>query len=105
MDQYLSNSSRKRIRENKNDEFEVDNVAGPSSSCETDSNYNKMQNYLLDGKFYKIISVEGSKMSVSCQTCSKKIIPYSNSSRNLLSQYKVSVSLYYSENIFKFNIN
>lgn len=48
------------------------------------------QNYLLDGKYYKIVSVNELKMVVSCQQCSKTIIAHSNSMGNLLSHYKVS---------------
>lgn len=90
MDKYLN----KRKHDNTIDECEIDNgdnVAGPSQSSKMESAENKIQNYLLDGKYYKIVSVEGTKISASCQLCSKKIIAYNNSTGNLLSHYKVSI--------------
>lgn len=52
------------------------------------------QNYLLDGKFYNIVSVNKLKMIVSCQQYSKQIIAHSNSTGNLLRHYKVSFNNY-----------
>jgi len=78
---------------NTEDVSEIDTnvyTAGSFKSSETESNY-KIENYLLDGKYYKIISVDGTKISATCLLCSKKIIAYSNSTGNLLSHYKVSI--------------
>lgn len=91
MDKYLN---KRKHEDNTIDESEIyngDNVAGPFQSSEMESTENKVQNYLLDGKYYKIISVEGTKIFATCQLCSKKIIAYNNSTGNLLSHYKVSI--------------
>ncbi|KAE9533460.1 hypothetical protein AGLY_009098, partial [Aphis glycines] len=66
-----------------------DYVAESFKSSENETESLKIQNYLLDGKYYKILSVEGAKISAACQLCSKKIISYSNSTGNLLSHYKL----------------
>jgi len=73
---------RKRNHEDSDDDK---NVFVPKSSVESDSptTDNEMRNYLLDGKYFKINSVNGTRMNVTCQNCSKQIIAYSNSTGNL----------------------
>ncbi|XP_025202226.1 uncharacterized protein LOC112599519 [Melanaphis sacchari] len=96
MDKFISSCPRgKRTYE---DDFDADDPIlghpGPSQLETPRSTTNKTtiidgtQNYLLDGKYYKIVSVNESKMVVSCQQCSKQIIAHSNSTGNLLSHYK-----------------
>jgi hypothetical protein len=63
------------------------------------------ENYLLDGKYFKKISNTGSKMSVTCLNCTKKIIAYSGSTGNLLSHYKVSVISKYFELYYLISYN
>ena len=48
--------------------------------------------YLFDG-FFKIISLEGNKLSALCQNCSKVLNGSINSSGNFLSHYKVCIIL------------
>lgn len=100
MEKYL-NKSNKRIYEEVNTTEDIsenidtnDYVAGSSKSSENEIESFKIQNYLLDGKYYKMLSVEGTKISAVCQLCTKKIIAYSNSTGNLLSHLKVS-NIYY----------
>jgi len=90
MDKDLNKRKHEDNTVNESEIDDGDNVAGPSQSSEMESTENKIQNYLLDGKYYKIISVEGTKISAICQLCSKRIIAYNNSTGNLLSHYKVS---------------
>lgn len=101
MDKFVncvSRPRRKRIHsdENEDDEDLIDDqgldcpVEPEPSPVSTNVPIVSAQNYLLDGKYYKIISINGSKMIVSCQNCSKTINAHSTSTGNLLSHYKVS---------------
>jgi len=47
----------------------------------------------LFNEFYKILSLEGNKLSLSCQNCSKIVNGSINSSGNFLSHYKVCIIL------------
>lgn len=103
MDKFVT-SFRSLKRKYEDNEFETDNPEPsvrererePDIQDNTSSKINaaiidEKENYLLDGKFFKKISNTGSKMSVTCLNCTKKIIAYSGSTGNLLSHYKVSV--------------
>lgn len=100
MNKFILSHPRKRSCEDE--EFEVDNPALFKSCEKTDSLLNiiqstienisndKSQNYLLDSKYFKIVTVNGPKLLVSCQNCHKQITAHSNFTGNLLSHYKVS---------------
>jgi len=100
MDKIISSYPRgKRTYEENLDDVEDDSLGDPGPSkrivLETLGSNEKTiidetQNYLLDGKYYKIVSVNELKMVVSCQKCSKTIIAHPNSTGNLLSHYMVS---------------
>lgn len=102
MDKFITAYPRgKRSHEDSEDDFDfkADDLghghSGPSKviivSDPKTSTIDETKNYLLDGKYYKIVSrINESKMVVSCQQCSKQIIAHSNSIENLLSHYKVS---------------
>lgn len=102
MDKFISSHPRgKRTHEDNDnhDDIADDSLGDPGPSKrivpETPGSNEKTvidltQNYLLDGKYYKIVSVNELKMVVSCQQCSKTIFAHSNSTGNLLSHYKVS---------------
>jgi hypothetical protein len=49
----------------------------------------------LFNDFYKVLAVEGKKLSVICQNCQKSVNESINSSRNFLSHIKVSFCIYY----------
>lgn len=99
MDRYIT-SSRPLKTHFEDNEFETDNPEPSNREHESDiqiqdlssiinPTIDKKQNYLLDGKFLKIISNTGLKISVIYLNCSKQII--SGSTGNLLSHYKVSL--------------
>jgi len=100
MDKFISSHPRsKRTYEDNLDDVLDNSLGDPGPSKrivpETPGSNKKTiidetQNYLLDGKYYKIVSVNELKMVVSCQQCLKTIIAHSNSTGNLLSHYKVS---------------
>jgi len=83
MDKYVT-SFRSLKRQYEDNEFETDNPEPtvperePEIQDNTSSKINaaidEKENYLLDGKFFKKISSTGSKMSVTCLNCTKKII-------------------------------
>jgi len=49
----------------------------------------------LFNDFYKVLNVEGKKLSVICQNCQKVVNGSTNSSGNFLSHIKVSFCIYY----------
>jgi len=57
----------------------------------TDNLINTSKLKYLFNEFYKIISLEGNKLSASCQNCSKIVNGSINSSGNFLSHYKVCI--------------
>lgn len=73
-------------RTNKRSHEETENEDDPSNVSLSDVPKLK---YLFD-EFYKVISINGSKLSASCQNCSKIISGSTSSSGNLLSHIKVS---------------
>lgn len=116
MDKFVT-SFRSLKRQYEDNEFETDNP-GPSerererepdiqdnTSSKMNATIDEKENYLLDGKFFKKISNTGSKMSVICLNCNKKIIAYSGSTGNLLSHYKVSVISKYFEFYYLISYN
>jgi hypothetical protein len=52
----------------------ISKTAGCTITTKENTIIEETQNYLLDGKFYKIVSVKESKMVVLCQHCKKKKI-------------------------------
>lgn len=67
------------------------------SSTQTSESTNQLINtsklkYLFD-EFFKIISLDGNKLSALCQNCSKVVGGSINSSGNFLSHYKVCIIL------------
>ncbi|XP_060863443.1 uncharacterized protein LOC132940058 [Metopolophium dirhodum] len=98
MNKFIT-SFRSLKRQHEDNEFETDNP-GPSEreresdiqdnniSSKINATIDEKENYPLDGKFFKKISNTGSKMSVTCLNCTKKIIAYSGSTGNLLNHYK-----------------
>lgn len=50
-----------------------ESVPGPSIES-TNIEVLKIQNYFLAGKYLKIVSVNDTKMCITCQSCSKQII-------------------------------
>lgn len=57
----------------------------------TDNLINTSKLKYLFNEYYKIISLEGNKLSASCQNCSKIVNGSINSSGNFLSHYKVCI--------------
>lgn len=51
--------------------------------------------YLFDGEFYKIVSIDGIKVSAICTICSKTICGHKTSTGNFLNHIKVSGFIIY----------
>jgi hypothetical protein len=54
----------------------VTETAGCTITTKENTIIDETQNYLLDGKFYKIVSVKESKMVVSCQHNQKQTVTH-----------------------------
>jgi hypothetical protein len=80
MDRFVVKTKKRSLEDFKSED-------NPSIVC----NVSKFK-YLFD-EFYKLISIDGSKLTASCQNCPKVIIGSTSSSGNLLSHIKVSILL------------
>jgi len=70
-----------------------DDSTDSSTTESTDHPINNSKLKYLFDEFFKIISLEGNKLSALCQNCSKVVNGSINSSGNFLSHYKVCIIL------------
>lgn len=93
-----ADSSVKKVRNTLS--LECGYVDDPSTTVQyanenTESADEKLSkiSYLFDGELYKIVSLDGIKVSAKCTTCSKVINGHTTSTGNFLSHIKVPIYL------------
>lgn len=81
MDKFVIKNKKRNHKEIEETEDNLSNVQ--SITAEPKFKY-------LFGEFYKLVSINGSKLTALCKNCPKVVSGSTNSSGNLLSHIKVS---------------